>query len=77
MRLLNKVIAIDFDSVLNTLLDEWIKYLNQCYHIEKTIEDIRYWDMTKNYPELTEMEIYSPLQDPLFWDNIELLPTCR
>lgn len=74
MRLLNKVIAIDFDSVLNNLLDEWIRYLNQCYHIGKTIEDIKYWDMTKNYPELTEMEIYSPLQDPLFWDTIELLP---
>ena len=55
----------------------WVEYLNRCYNLSKTVEDIKYWKMTENYPELDELQIYSALQDPLFWREVELLPNVR
>lgn len=74
---MNKVIAIDFDSVINDLLSEWIKYLNITYGLNKSIEDILYWDMTENYPQLTVQQIFSPLYDPLFWLRVPLVPNAK
>jgi len=74
---LSKIIAIDFDSVLNDLLGEWVKYLNRAYTLNKSIDDITYWDMTKNYPELTVQQIFSPLYDPLFWLEVPLIADAK
>ena len=74
---MNKVIAIDFDSVINDLLSEWVKYLNITYGLNKSIEDILYWDMTENYPELTVQQIFSPLYNPLFWLRVPLIPNAK
>lgn len=74
---MTKIIAIDFDSVLNKLLESWIEYLNNCYGLRKTIQDIKHWDMSKNYPELLEHEIYSPLYDPIFWSGVPLADNAK
>lgn len=74
---MNKIIAIDFDSVLNNLLHMWVKYINVAYNLDRTIEDIQFWRMSDNYPELDDYQIYSALQDPLFWRDVELLPNVR
>lgn len=74
---MSKTIAIDFDNVLNNLLSKWVEYLNLAYNLDKTVDDMKCWNMSDNYPELDDYQIYSALQDPLFWRDIELLPKVR
>lgn len=70
---MNKIIAIDFDSVINDLITEWVLYLNRAYTLDKSVNDITHWDMSENYPELTVQEIFSPLYDSLFWLEVPLI----
>ena len=66
------VIAIDFDSVMNNLLENWVEELNNLYSLNKTIDDILYWDMKEVYKdELAWDQIVKPLDDPKFWLKVD------
>lgn len=67
------VIGIDFDGVLNELLDTWVAWLNKNYHEPKVkTEDIKQWHFFKYFPELTEDELFAPLFVPEFWDEVKI-----
>lgn len=62
-------IGVDLDNVLNNLTSSWVQYLNGAYNYNLTIEDMTYYDMVKNYPELTEGRVCAILKDRDFWKH--------
>lgn len=62
-----KVIAIDFDGVLNNLVEAWVSYLNRKYLLDINSTDVKEYDMSVTFPMLTYDEIYEPLYNPYFW----------
>lgn len=75
------IILIDCDDTIWNLCDAWIKWLNCHYGTNVSYEDIKEWDMTKAFPTLSKSEIFSCLEDELFWltvrpkrDAIEYIP---
>ena len=69
-----KTILIDFDSVLNNLLDAWVEYLNSRYKLSVEVADIVEWDMTKAFPSLTAEQVFEPLYMDEFWKHVKPLP---
>ena len=69
------VIGIDFDGVLNNMLETWLEWLNRsCVTNKHTIEDITDWELAKLYPELDENVLFEPLNTPEFWDEVAIMP---
>lgn len=64
------VVAIDFDGVLNNMLDLWVKRLNEKYDLKFNPEDIKYWDMSKTFTMIPNEQIYTPLYSEDFWCNV-------
>lgn len=63
-------ILADMDDVLDDLLSSWCAELNKISEISLTPKDVKYWDMSKNYPDLSHEEIVMPLQKREFWKNV-------
>jgi 5'(3')-deoxyribonucleotidase len=75
LREVHMKIGIDFDGVINNLLDTWVEWLNRYYHEPKiTVEDIKQWHFRKYFPELTEEDFLAPLFVPEFWDEVTIKP---
>lgn len=53
-------IAYDFDGVINNLSEVWVNYLNKKFYLNVD-KNIKYYNMTLNFPELTKKEILQPL----------------
>lgn len=68
-------IAIDFDGVMNNLPYVWCEELHENHNIvsEHRLDN---YDMTKNYPELSNNQIYGPLYKAEFWDKVKPNPYC-
>ena len=64
-------IVFDFDHTLNNMLFVWVDALNKRHRLQVKYEDIKDWDMEKNFPTLTSDEIYEPLHDPKYWGKVE------
>lgn len=64
------IVALDFDGVLNTMLNLWVERLNAAHNLHFTIDDIKYWDMSKTFTMLTPKQIYQPLYEKDFWYNV-------
>ena len=71
------VIAFDCDDVLIDLLEYWVYWLNQAYHLNVKREDITDWDISLFFPSLTEEEIFEPLYSPNFWYGVKGKPNVK
>ena len=65
------VIVTDFDDIMNELLMHWLEYLNVKYGTKVLYEDVTDWDMSKAFPDLTDNQLYSLLEDEDFWNGVE------
>lgn len=65
-------IGIDFDGVLNSMLDTWVAWLNRRWGYKVRPEDVTEWTLTKQYPGLTEDELFEPLTIPDFWKEVNI-----
>ena len=74
---MQKVIAIDFDDVCNDLLLTWVSWLNHQHGLNKTIQEMTNWDMTRNFPELSTYDVYRPLDIAEFWDKVYVYPEAK
>ena len=69
------LIGIDFDGVLNNMLELWLSCLNQRHSgYQVKIEDITDWELSKAYPILTEAELFAPIDEPEFWEAVSIKP---
>ena len=67
-------IAIDLDTVLNTLNDDWLRMYNQDFNDNLTSEKITEWNIAKfTTPECGKL-IYDYLKIPGFFRNLGVQP---
>lgn len=67
-------VLIDFDDVLADLLGAWVKWINKSFGTTVEKENIKKWDIKAYFPDLTNVEIFSPLSQIDFWETVE--PNC-
>jgi 5'(3')-deoxyribonucleotidase len=67
-------VLIDMDDTIENLTQEWVSYLNEKYNLDKKWEDLKYWDMSKNFPTLNADQIFEPLFEAQFWSRVTPLP---
>lgn len=67
-------ILVDVDEVCADLLSEWLRRYNMEYGDTKTIEDMHYWDMTRNVYSHVGKEIYKYLDEPDLYDYVQVVP---
>lgn len=64
---LKKVIPIrilfDFDDILNDLSKCWIAELNRTYGTRVKFEDVKDYELTESFPELSMYQLYLPYLD--------------
>ena len=64
------VILIDMDDTIEHLLVPWLEYLNRRHGKNVKESDVVSWNMHDSYPDLTDEQIYSPLNEDEFWDTV-------
>ena len=73
-------VAYDFDGVLNNLPEAWTNYLNSVFYDKndegKTVE-LKYYDMCKNFPNISYSSIMQPLCSSEFWKTVEIEPEAK
>ena len=73
-------VAYDFDGVLNNLPQAWTNYLNSVFYDNnderKTVE-LKYYDMCRNFPNLSYSSIMWPLYSSEFWKIVEIEPGAK
>ena len=73
-------VAYDFDGVLNNLPEAWTNYLNSVYYDKndesKTVE-LKYYDMCKNFPDISYSSIMWPLCSSEFWKTVGIEPGAK
>lgn len=67
----NITVLIDIDDTIIDLLPSWCDWLNKLYKTNVKPEDIIEWNICTYFPTLTKNQIFKPLNDPLFWQNIK------
>lgn len=60
-------ILCDADDTIQELTVHWLAELNKKYNYNVKKEDVKSWDLTKAYPELTSDEVLEPLYRNEFW----------
>ena len=65
-------IGIDFDGVMNNMLETWVEWLNKKHGTHVQVEDVTEWELAKKYPWLTKSELFEPLNTPEFWDEVTI-----
>jgi 5'(3')-deoxyribonucleotidase len=73
MILLRKTIAFDQDQVLANLNKKWLACYNEDYNDNLTIEDLKYWDMTKNVKPECGARIFEYLHKHKFYRDLEVM----
>lgn len=64
-------ILIDMDDTIENLIVCWVRKLNEKYGTSVKYSDVVCYEMTKIFPTLTEKQIFEPLFDDNFWDEVE------
>lgn len=64
------IICVDMDDTIENLVETWIQEINIKYNKNYSIDNIKEWDMLKNFPDLTEDEIFDVLNDITVYDKI-------
>lgn len=67
-------ILVDMDDCIEDLSVAWVDYLNTMYGTTVAHSELKEWDMTKAFPELTAQQVYGVLEDPALWANVSPLP---
>lgn len=67
-------ILVDMDDVLEQLVAGWVAYLNDKYGTTKRTEDVRSWNVSLAFPELTHEQVYSAVSDDCLWDLVKPMP---
>ena len=62
-------VLVDMDDVLEDLSGAWTDYLNWYYGTSVSKDDIRDWDFSLAFPELTAEQAYGALNASLLWEN--------
>ena len=65
------IIGIDFDGVMNCMLETWLKWLNTRHGLSVKFEDVLDWKLGKCYPMLTDDELFAPLHFADFWSEVD------
>lgn len=68
------VIGIDFDDVINNMLEAWIDELNKKHGTSVKLEDMADWELARQYPTLSESEFFEPIDTPEFWETVTIKP---
>lgn len=63
-------IFVDMDDVCVNLMEPWLAILNESASSPKQDSDVRQWDITKLYPDLTADQVFSPLKSERLWQNV-------
>lgn len=61
------IVAIDFDQVMNNMLDIWVDILNQRYGFDVDVKQMSDWGIDTAFPTLTAKELYAPLYEDDLW----------
>lgn len=67
-------ILVDMDDVLEQLVAGWVAYLNERFGTNKSTEDVRSWNVSLAFPELTHEQVYSAVSDDHLWDFVKPMP---
>lgn len=59
------------DDTIENLLEAWVLWLNCKYNLNVRVEDCSSWDMSQNYPMLSNEQIVEPLSIEAFWDYVQ------
>lgn len=62
-------ILCDADDTIQELTVHWLAELNKKYNYNVKKEDVKSWDITKAYPELTPDDVLEPLYRNEFWSK--------
>jgi len=65
------ILAVDIDAVLNDLVEKWLLWINHKYNYYTQYHELKYYSMLKNFPTLTEEQIFEPFSSDDFLDSIE------
>ena len=65
------VVLIDLDDTIIDLITPWINSLNQKHGLNVSISDIDNWDICKFFPTLSRYEVFEPIFEKGFWDNVK------
>ena len=68
------VVCVDVDCVLNNLTHEWVKALNKTHNLKVEYESIKEWSLQSVYPSLNESELFKPLDNEDFFENLKPFP---
>lgn len=63
-------ILCDADDTIENLTTHWLDVLNSRYNRNVKKEELKIWDMTAAFPDLTSEEVLEPLYRNEFWDGI-------
>ena len=63
-------VLVDIDDVLWELVEGWVAALNRSFGYDVRPEDITQWEIGEFFPNLTAEQVFSPMQDPGFWDTL-------
>lgn len=64
------VILLDMDDVLINLKKHWVDALNKQYNRNINYDDIKSWNLLDYYTNITEEQLYAPLEDVRFWSTV-------
>lgn len=64
------IILVDMDDVLEDLQEAWINRLNKKFTLNVNKNNVTDWDISLYYPNLTKEEVFSPLFEEDFWENV-------
>ena len=65
-------VSFDFDGVLNNLPEAWVNALYKRYQVSPCYGELKYYNMSQNYPTLSDSEILDILQEGEFWKTVEI-----
>ena len=71
-----KIVLCDADDVIENFLDCWITALNKKYNTAVSPSEVTEWDVSLFFPTLTKDEVFAPMQEKGFWNNLERIPGC-
>ena len=61
------IIAVDLDNTINDFAKAWLAILNKRHKLRVGYDDLKNYEMEKNFPMLTPVQVDSVLGSPKFW----------
>lgn len=62
------------DDTIEYLGKAWVDYLNNRHGTSVRHSDLRFWDVSIAFPELTNNQVYAPLYEDDFWKTVKPIP---